>query len=244
MKNLITTATGGFPFTLDRLRWMDEGHKEALKALCQSLLPPGATSMILQGCEITTSATPDLYNVSAGWIYLETDLFKEICQVDAHSFTTGAGLGFQYSFWDNDYVYPNGSVIFFDGSTKQVDQLIKAKIYDGQVNQGCPLVSDVPAINGTWVTPSLGNDWNGSVSYKYNRFMLCIKGTIWNDGTQTDLFTLPSYLRPTEDVYTPIYLPLTYGMTTAYLKVATTGVVTVINSNIEGGVVINVIIPL
>jgi hypothetical protein len=194
MKNLITTAAGGFPFTLDRLRWMDEGHKEALKALCQSLLPPGATSMILQGCEITTSATPDLYNVSAGWIYLETDLFKEICQVDAHSFTTGAGLGFQYSFWDNDYDYPNGSVIFFDGSTKQVDQLIKAKIYDGQVNQGCPLVSDVPAINGTWVKPNITGSYDGDIYYKVNRFGLAIKGTI--AGPSGNLFMLPVNARP------------------------------------------------
>ena len=200
MKNLITTDIGGFPFTLDRLRWMDEGHKEALKALCLSLLPPGATSMILQGCEITATATPGLYNVAAGWVYLQTDGICEICQVDAHQYTVNAG---DLVYWNEDVGYPSASVTFFDGSQKQVHQVIKAKVSAGEGGPGWPLITDVPAINGSWVTPATPG-WGGTLKYKANKFGLSIKGYVYTMGV-LNLFTLPTHLIPAEKVVIPIY---------------------------------------
>jgi len=192
MKNLITTATGGFPFTLDRLRWMDEGHKEALKALCQSLLPPGATSMILQGCEITVSATPDLYNVSAGWVFLQTDTISEICEVVAHSYTVNPG---DLIYWEEEIIQDaSGSVTFYDGTLKQVHHNTRAKVSAGEGDPGLPLVSTVPAINGTWVKPNITGSYDGDIYYKVNRFGLAIKGTI--AGPSGNLFMLPVNARP------------------------------------------------
>jgi hypothetical protein len=225
MKNLITTDTGGFPFTLDRLRWMDEGHKEALKALCLSLLPPGATSMILQGCEITTTATPGLYNVAAGWVYLDTVIKQEICEVDAHSFQADPALNLVDAYWDSVVSYDlSGSVTFFDGSNKQVHQVIKAKVFGGQGSQENPRVLDVPAINGTWVTFASLSLVEDNLSYKITKFGLSIKGSI--TGISSDLYTLPEKFRPkqlTRITLTPADSSVVYVQ--SYLVIQTNGLV-------------------
>ncbi len=153
MKKLITTYTGGFPLTLDRVRWMEDGINEAILAICSSMLPPGASSMILEGCEISETSQ-DVFSVSRGWIYLGGGCNK-ICKVNPHTFTYRNGEPFPNTGETPRWVFYtyndlSGSVTFFDGSNKQVHRIEEASVQISGDDLK-PAVASVPGRDGMWV---------------------------------------------------------------------------------------------
>ena len=68
MNKLITTDLGGFPFTLDRLRWLDDAYRDAWKGLFSAFGITLPTSFKLSGCAVTINGND--YSTTAGYICL------------------------------------------------------------------------------------------------------------------------------------------------------------------------------
>jgi len=200
MKKLITTHEGGMPLTLDRIRWMDEGINEALHAICRSLLPPGATSLILEGCEVVSAGGGDQYNVSAGWLYRDEAGNGRICRVLAHTFSyQGAdpfpAVGTTPRWMDSMNFDASGSVTFHDGSNKQVHGVQRATVVvdDDPSN---PAVVSVPGRIGTW-KPIEGSNL---IQYRLTPDTLEIRG----EADEGYLGKLPAAINPGIKVLHPV----------------------------------------
>jgi hypothetical protein len=74
MNKLITTPTGGFPFVLDDLRWIDDGIRDGFKGLASFL----GTNCILSGVALTGLGT-STFTYTAGYILLD----GEVLAIDA-----------------------------------------------------------------------------------------------------------------------------------------------------------------
>ncbi len=199
MKKLITTYPGGFPLTLDRVRWMEDGINEAILALCRSLLPTGATSMILEGCEISETSQ-DHFNVSPGWIYLGGG-WNKICKVSSHSFTVQNGsIPFPITGttprWVNTLdIDPSGNVTFFNGDNNSVHRIRHASVQISG-DELLPAVASVYGKDGMWVQGT-------SVSTRKQGDILQIRGRYFGLGPIFNEI-IPVEHRPANDVRVPI----------------------------------------
>ncbi|HZK07830.1 MAG TPA: hypothetical protein VFC92_06480 [Bacteroidales bacterium] len=245
MKKLIMTHEGGMPLNLDQLRWLDNGINEALHAICRSLLPPGATSLVLEGCDITPVQNTDQFNVSDGWLYRHEG-GGNICRVQAHTFSyQGAypfpDTGLTPRWMDTTSFDASGSVTFHDGSNKQVHAVQEATVVVDD-DPSSPAVVSVPGREGNWVPGT-------SISTRRQGDLLQIKGGYYGiNGLFNE--TIPAGHRPTNDIRVPIaafyqdngdnYTPL--------LWIKASGQVTIIDtthpSQSDVGYFINLSIPI
>ena len=199
MKKLKTTYPDGFPLTLDRVRWMEDGINEAILALCRSLLPPGATSMIIEGCEIIETSQ-DVYLIQPGWIYLVQEGYEKICRVNSDTFN------FQGSFpfpavgltprWNSELVATTASVTFFDGTSRHVEYVDEAYIVVEDEDTLTP-VSSVPGRDGMW-RKIIDSE---IIEYRITNSSLAIKGSASNNGY---IGRLPAIVNPGNKYLLPI----------------------------------------
>lgn len=199
MKKLIMTHEGGMPLNLDQLRWLDNGINEALHAICRSLLPPGATSLVLEGCDITPVQNTDQFNVSDGWLYRHEGGGK-ICRVQAHTFSyQGADpfpdTGLTPRWMDTTSFDASGSVTFHDGSNKQVHAVQEATVVVDD-DPSSPAVVSVPGRIGIW-KPIEGSNL---IQYRLTPGRLEIRGEA-DDGY---LGKLPAVINPGIKVLHPV----------------------------------------
>lgn len=117
MNKLITTNNGGFPFTLDDLRWLENGLTDALKGIVNHV--SSTEVLILSGCEYNEQQLSDTDQLvmTAGYVYFNGEIYK----VDAVNATLSSGNTF---YWDlkvtND---PAGNLTFEDTNTYDVYQI-------------------------------------------------------------------------------------------------------------------------
>lgn len=78
MNYLDTTKNGGHPLYLEDLGFIQDAYKEAIAGITQGL---GADSYILSGCQKTTGTASNTWNISAGFVVLDGEVFK----VGAHT---------------------------------------------------------------------------------------------------------------------------------------------------------------
>lgn len=81
MKNLVLSNTGGFPFVLDDLDFMQTATREAMASLLTPFVAAGEV-LILSGCERSTASGNT--TITGGWIFWNGEVF----QVLEHTFTT------------------------------------------------------------------------------------------------------------------------------------------------------------
>lgn len=127
MKQLKTDYNGGFPFTLNRLRWVYEGITEAWKGLFYGLNGgSGYDDLILSGTTITlVDDTPFTYTCDEGFIVID----GEICYVPAvvaPTVVAGAAV-----YWDIDLTTFDaaGNVAFQDAVSHNTYQKRTAKLF-------------------------------------------------------------------------------------------------------------------
>lgn len=81
MNRLITSGfTGGFPYLLDDLRWVDDSYRDALTNLLIGIAS-GHTSFIIQGCECDGGYGDPYTVMNEGYIMLDGEILK----VDKHT---------------------------------------------------------------------------------------------------------------------------------------------------------------
>lgn len=199
MKKLKTTDSGGFPLTLDDLRFLHTGTLESLRAICAPLLPTGAGSMILSGCSLTNMGQNSWY-VSPGWVYLNSEGIEEICQVDGHYYThDGSGGAMQPRWQPVTNIYdPEGNKVFMNGQTRQTYQIVKAQIVVTD-DDALPLASETLPMCGEWITATPLNGFTLTptrpLQYRRRLNVIEFRGAI--DGLSGLVFNLPVGYRPT-----------------------------------------------
>jgi hypothetical protein len=87
MKRLKTTETGGHPFTLDDLGFIQDASADALKQLLTAFNDANDT-VILSGCVVSYTSSNTIINITAGFISYK----GEVCPVDAGSFTVAGTI--------------------------------------------------------------------------------------------------------------------------------------------------------
>ncbi len=121
MKKLITNINGGFPFVLDDIRWMDEGHIERFKAILDAFGLTGQ-DFIISGCQVTSTSTD--YQISDGYVYINGDIRKVVSHTIQKIPPAGNG-----HFWTTYENYdPSGNKTFEDGSTHDTYKNLFAKV--------------------------------------------------------------------------------------------------------------------
>lgn len=234
MKKLITTQPGGFPLTLDRIRWMEAGINEALLAICRSLVPPGSTSLIIEGCEVIALSEGN-YSIAPGWVYIN-DLQgdESIRKVDAQTFSYSGILPFPTGGttprWSKVVDTPNGTVTFYDGSTKVVETVNRATIVvNDEVTK--PALASVPNQDGSWLP--LTNAYNNA-NYNLRNGNLSIRAT----ATESCLLgTLPPTINPGIEVLIPVACQHADGLSeygVGYVKISNSGAVNLIRKDTIG----------
>lgn len=92
MNLLKTTDNGGFPLTLNDFRWIDQGYREAFKAMMSGYGVDDSTAVIISGCERTVAS--GTVTIAAGFI----SIGGEICLVPSHTYPEPT-IG-QVEYWD------------------------------------------------------------------------------------------------------------------------------------------------
>jgi hypothetical protein len=116
MNTIITTDTGGFPFMLDDIRFLDIANREAFSDAMRSMyggIPGTDIGVILYG------ADPGAGTATEGAIFYN----NEIWHMDAHSFSYTSNANVRACF---TVAYAaSGSRIFHNGNPHQVHQIRK-----------------------------------------------------------------------------------------------------------------------
>lgn len=118
MKHLETTETGGFPFVLDDLRWMETGINDAINAFIR-----GFKNNSTQNWQIITGLDYDGFQVDDGWIFFN----GEMCYCPGISDATlqsGEMLKFQLS----EIYDPSGSKIFQNNVNNPIDTYLNRTV--------------------------------------------------------------------------------------------------------------------
>lgn len=218
------TYTGGWPFDLQDIDYLDKTFREALKLFLDTFTPVADRGIILSGCEIDFIA--GTYN--PGVIYC----FGEICQVDGGTLPVlGAG---QFYYWNMATSYDSdGLKQFENGSSVDTYLVNKGVILAGTpaapyfVPINCKRLYEVIAENtvgnSTFATkkqepwhfvgdtgqPAFENSWGdyNVLSFGRARFMIdqfgfvVISGAVTGGtiGSTTPIFRLPPAYRPEFD---------------------------------------------
>lgn len=122
MNQLITTHNGGFPLVLDDVRFLMESYTTAFKGILNGFSLPTAETIILSGCEKTT--TGGVTTVSTGFVALA----GEVCFVPEHSYINpSAG---EKEYWDLELSFvPAGDKEFQNSVVHSTYQQRIAKVF-------------------------------------------------------------------------------------------------------------------
>jgi len=122
MNKLLTEINGGFPFSLNDLRWQDDAYRLALTDICRGLSAnTSAQDFILFGCGLTLHNTQSpYYSVDEGAVFHA----GEVYHVYPHNIPWVTNQE-PYITFPKTYD-PTGNVIFSDSSTHNVYEIRKA----------------------------------------------------------------------------------------------------------------------
>ncbi len=207
MDKLLTNFQGGFPFTLDDIRYNDEAYRYAFNNIIKAFAPSGE-NFIISGCDITASGNQ--LHTTEGLIYLE----GEIIRVDEQAITI-SGWGTPY-FTKATSFDPAGNKVFYDGSTHQTYRKDRGVLHWGTPQAGTPIVRALlntgekndwmhrigRLLEPDWIYPQLlqgfTNDPDNPVRYRKNLLgQLEIMGQFeWDGITDDPVFILPAGYRP------------------------------------------------
>lgn len=130
MDGLKTDINGGFPFTLDDIRWFDFGIREAMKAIFSNY-SDGSTSesFVISGVYLSsyTQSGTTYVTSTPGWVYLN----GEICFHPGDGFgvpVTAGKLWFELSSGIYD---SGGTKVFENGQTHETHELRRALMSSG-----------------------------------------------------------------------------------------------------------------
>lgn len=224
MRKIDTSAILGFvqemPVKAGHWEHLQDGFKEIIQALLSQIssLPNNSSTVyVLFGCENTS--TPPNYNISAGAVYYQGEIFL----VDAASFTASVGAvaileTTQYSALDGGGNQKGDPVLFTDLTNRDVLDIRKIKFVDGNslTADFVDEFSDLIYIQSDWVTigdpgaPAFASGWAAGSSIPV-QFMKEINGFInirgfpvRSSGSGTTIFTLPVGFRPPYIIDLPI----------------------------------------
>jgi hypothetical protein len=116
MNRLLTTDTGGFPFNLNDLRFIDDATRLALKDIMNSIV--GDQACYMHGCQVTPIEPGDGHHISDGAIFYQ----GEIWHVYEHTLDY-SGIPVWAFYTSND---PDGNKTFKDALQHNTYQIRKA----------------------------------------------------------------------------------------------------------------------
>jgi hypothetical protein len=209
MNKLITNINGGFPLTLDDIRWNDDAYRFAFANLLKAYAPSN-NKFIISGVVATPQVSPEGYNVSAGLIYFN----GEILQVDAHFVAYSGNALHQYIIRKSITYDPAGNVPFEDTvahDTWQINRGVCVHVMAivGEMSLFAMRLEDLIFLNissrqSAWLTPTFENGWQTQsgllTNYKKDAFnWVHIRGFVENASSNTNtIFTLPDGFRPVQ----------------------------------------------
>jgi hypothetical protein len=212
MNKVISTANGGFPLTLDDIRWNDEAYRYAFNNMLKAFTTSN-DKFIISGVVATHQVSPEGYNVSAGLIYYN----GEILQVDAHFVSISANPLASYIIRKVTTYDPAGNVVFEDTTSHDTWQKnrgvgIHAVMALGEMSLFASRLEDLIYQNiagreTNWLTPVFENGWGNQIgyltNYKKDAFgWVHLRGYVKNTVANTDpIFTLPVGYRPTQFIH-------------------------------------------
>jgi hypothetical protein len=118
MNKLLTNFNGGFPLTLDDIRWNDDAYRYAFNNLLNAFYTGATPNFIVSGCEVSALQSPQNgIHITEGLVYIE----GELLQVDAHDVIyDGHDL---YAFQKSVTYDSAGNKVFKDASSQQTYQV-------------------------------------------------------------------------------------------------------------------------
>lgn len=179
MKILDTTDisdTVGMPVKGGTLVFLQDAYKEALLALAKNLIGPNysdAIGYILFGC--INSATPLDYNISAGAIFYNGEVFL----VDAVTFTAAGGEVAVASISTDFFTDNADPVEFTDGGPRNVHQIRKIAFASGASGSGEFDFADMLQTRigiKTIIEPTLGASY--TVKFNEDQLVFFISATV------------------------------------------------------------------
>ncbi len=133
MRKLKTDILGGFPFTLNDLRWMDEGIRDAIKGMFSHLGLSASESFRISGAVV--SIVNNVYSWTDGYICLAGEILKV---VSGSVTTTGQWIVGQTVYWQIDISYDIEGLKMFENP---------AISHDTYEIRNAKLVFGIPAVN-------------------------------------------------------------------------------------------------
>ena len=215
MNKLITTDSGGFPFLLNDIRFLDEAYREGMASIIKTV----AEECILWGCEYSENGT--IASINAGAVFFDNEIFY----CPSHSVDLGVNIQDDIVLQVKEYDDPSGdgNKLFADGSTHQTYKVREVKVVDltssttphmclrarGLCSSDAIIfvdeirkssihanIADTLTV-GSWQTPSFINGWTGDLKFRTIGNFIELKGDL-NGFSATDYipFILPLNYRP------------------------------------------------
>jgi|GEM_PF-4828522 len=124
MNKLHTDINGGFPFSLDDLRWIDESIRDSIKGFMSTFGIADTEAFILSGLVYTDNGTS--FSLTEGYVVIE----GEVCHFQAQTINNPPSG--QAAYFEIDVTYdPTRLVTFENGMSHDVYEVRKAKLITG-----------------------------------------------------------------------------------------------------------------
>jgi hypothetical protein len=142
------SSSNAMPIKSGTLQFLQDAHKETIAGLVTNILPNPITGTIyiLSGC--VNSGTGSVYNISAGVIYYNGEIFN----FDGISFTL-TGLEKAYArIQTTQYITNADPVQFTDGVNRNVHNIRKFVVENTITSSGLPEFKDFVTVPSSWLS--------------------------------------------------------------------------------------------
>lgn len=222
MKRLKTDIDGGMPIVLDDIRFMYESLSDTVKGLVSTYMGTGS-ALILSGCEITSSGSPNVVlNFAPGYIAYDGEVYyfeggqnlvfipNGTYFVVNKNYLPEGNKSFKYTGSQDTYEVVTLGVVtsysapaeylFHINDMMSVDAYIETKIQT-EVNKVVhPDVIKYQNIGGTGYTVKVLKEFRGTIHLQGK-----VHATVDPLVPVTELFELPEEFRPATDVYLQVF---------------------------------------
>ncbi len=211
MNNLKTDINGGFPFTLDDLRFVNAAQMEAFVGVVKALIG-NLPYAILQGCEYSVNAD-GTWHINEGYLYFNNEIFYAPAQ-DVAAQTSGS------YFWDVDLTVDHSGDKAFsvDGVVHSTYEIRRAKLnyyISGAEGTRPPMLTDNTI---TILKNRLGIEKSPQIS-NWNSVPLSSSNvTITTSGTLSSVSGELRYMLIEKTIYIDLSMTITISNADSYTK--------------------------
>lgn len=195
--NRLAHPDGGMPFQGEDIDWMQDAMLEGIKGISYPFVKKYSGNCILSGCDISYSGGSA--TITEGYVMIDFEVCYCAAQTVAVTSLAASSLKVSSSY------DPEGLEVFADNVSRDTYEVRIAVISDG-LNSGAEIIlENPPRIYAEYdLTPYLQGNWVAQttdiVAIRLGN-QIQFKGSVYLGDTNTPVFTLPTFLRPSQNAY-------------------------------------------